>query len=84
MGGGGGDRTLTLHRPNARLHPHQPFHRLPVLVAVVRERDGVVLVVLLAEVELDRCTFKHPFGLAGSFVDDGWDAAVCYLGIQCI
>jgi len=40
----------------------------------------VVFVVFGAEVELDRGAFEDAFGCAGGFVDDGWDAAVCWIG----
>jgi hypothetical protein len=37
----------------------------------------VILVVLLAKVQLHAGTFKNALRLAGSVVDEGWDAAVC-------
>jgi hypothetical protein len=50
-------------------HPDQPLDRLPVLVAVVRERDLVVLVVLFAEVQLHAGALEDALGLARGVVD---------------
>lgn len=57
-------------------HPDQPLNRLPVLITIILERDLVVLVVLLAKVQLHAGAFKDALRLAGSLVDDCWDAAV--------
>ena len=63
-------------------HPDEPLDRLPVLITVVRERDLVVLVVLLAKVQLHASTFEDTLRLAGCLVDDCWDASVrCRGGI---
>lgn len=72
----GGGLTLSLHGTDAGLHPHHPFDHLPVLVGVVGKGDGVLLVVLLAEIELNCGTFKDAFGFAAGLVDDGRDTAV--------
>ena len=55
--------------PNRTYHPDQPLDRLPVLVAVVRERDLVVLVVLFAEVQLHAGALEDALGLARGVVD---------------
>ena len=57
-------------------HPDEPLDRLPVLVTIVGERDLVVLVVLLAEVQLHAGTFEDTLRLAGCLVDNRWDASV--------
>ena len=57
-------------------HPDQPLDRFPVLVAVVRERDLVVLVVLLAKVQLHAGAFEDTLRLAGCVVDERWDTSV--------
>ena len=57
-------------------HPDEPLDRLPVLITVVGERDLVVLVVLLAEVQLHASTFEDTLRLAGSLVNDRWDTSV--------
>jgi hypothetical protein len=59
-------------------HPNKPLNSLPVLITIVRERDFVILVVLRTKVKLHAGTFKDTLRLAGSVVDEGWDAAVCY------
>jgi hypothetical protein len=59
-------------------HPNKPLNSLPVLITIVRERDLVILVVLLAKVQLHAGTFKNALRLAGSVVHERWDAAVCY------
>jgi hypothetical protein len=51
-------------------------YSLPVLVTVVGERDLVIFVVLLAEVQLHAGTFEDPLGLAGCLVNDGRDTPV--------
>jgi len=58
-------------------HPNEPFDSLPVLVTVVRERDLVVLVVLLTKIQLHAGTFEDTLRLAGCVVDERWDASVC-------
>ena len=70
--------SLSLHRTDTRLHPDQPLDHLPVLIAVVREADLVILIVLLTEVELDGSAFEDPLGFAGGGVYYCWDAAVRY------
>ena len=45
-------------------HPDQPLNSLPVLVAVVREGDLVVFVVLLAEVKLHAGALEDTLRLA--------------------
>jgi hypothetical protein len=50
-------------------HPDQPLDGLPILVAVVREGDLVVFVVLLAEVQLHAGALEDTLGLAGGVVD---------------
>ena len=50
-------------------HPDQPLNSLPVLVAVVREGDLVVFVVLLAEVKLHTSALEDTLRLAGGVVD---------------
>jgi hypothetical protein len=50
-------------------HPDQPLDRLPILVAVVRERDLVVFIVLLAEVQLHAGALEDTLGFAGGVVD---------------
>ena len=57
-------------------HPNKPLDSLPVLITVVRERDLVVLVVLLAKVQLHAGTFEDTLRLAGCLIDDRWDTAV--------
>jgi hypothetical protein len=59
-------------------HPNKPLNSLPVLITIVRERDLVILVVLLAKIQLHASTFENALRLAGSVVDKGWDAAVRY------
>ena len=50
-------------------HPDQPLNSLLVLVAVVREGDLVVFVVLLAEVKLHAGALEDTLRLAGGVVD---------------
>ena len=50
-------------------HPDQPLDSLPILVAIVREGDLVVFVVLLAEVQLHAGALEDALGLAGGVVD---------------
>ena len=57
-------------------HPDEPLDSLPVLVTVVGERDLVVLIVLLAEVQLHAGTFEDTLRLAGCLVDDRWDTSI--------
>jgi hypothetical protein len=57
-------------------HPDEPLDGLPVLVTVIGERDLVVLIVLLAEVQLHAGTFEDTLRLAGCLVDDRWDTSV--------
>lgn len=54
---------------NRTHHPDQPLDRLPVLVAVVRERDLAVLVVLLAEVQLHAGALEDSLRFARGVVD---------------
>ena len=75
----GSSRERPLGHGNRRgetYHPDHPLDRLPVLITVVWERDLVVLVVLLAEVQLDAGALEDALGLARGLVDDGWDTAV--------
>ena len=62
-------------------HPNEPFDSLPVLVAIVGERDLVILVVLLAKVQLHAGTFEDTLRLAGCVVDERWDPPVRCRGI---
>jgi hypothetical protein len=55
--------------PSQTYHPDQPLDRLPVLVAVVGERDLVVLVVLFAEVQLHAGALEDALGFARGVVD---------------
>jgi len=63
-------------------HPDEPLDCLPVLVAVVRERDLVVLVVLLAKIQLHACTFEDTLRLAGCVVNDRRDTSIGYENIR--
>ena len=36
----------------------------------------MIFIVFLTQIKLDRSSFEDPFGLARSFVDDGWDTAI--------
>lgn len=63
--------------PVGTYHPNEPLDRLPVLVTIVRERDLVVFVVLLTEIQLHAGALEDTLRLTGGLVDDGWDAAVC-------
>lgn len=66
-----------MSQPRVRAyHPNHPLNTLPVLITIVRERDLVILIVLLAQVQLDARAFEDPLRLAGGFVHYGWDAAV--------
>jgi hypothetical protein len=50
-------------------HPDQPFNGLPVLVAVVREGDLVVFVVLPAQVQLHAGALEDTLRFARGVVD---------------
>lgn len=57
-------------------HPDQPLNRLPVLITIILERDLVLLVVLLTKIQLHAGAFEDTLRLAGSLVDDCWNATV--------
>lgn len=67
---------LSLHWSKTRLHPHQPFNHLPILISVVLEADLVVLVISLRQVELYRGAFKHSSLLAARLVNNSWDSSI--------
>jgi hypothetical protein len=64
-----GEEKSGFFRGHKTYHPDQPLDRLPVLVAVVREGDLVVFVVLLAEVQLHAGAFEDALWFARGVVD---------------